>query len=104
MEFLRWLSRLTQHYSHSMNTNPHGLPGNFLDLLLDVVCVVDRKGYFLFVSAASEQVFGYTPEELIGRGHYWGQTLSRRSEHDGAGNRTQMTQTRPSLYGRIAAR
>jgi diguanylate cyclase (GGDEF)-like protein/PAS domain S-box-containing protein len=39
----------------------------FMDLLLDAVCVVDREGYFLFVSAASEQIFGYTPEEMIGR-------------------------------------
>jgi diguanylate cyclase (GGDEF)-like protein/PAS domain S-box-containing protein len=42
-------------------------PHNFMDLLLDVVCVVDREGHFLFVSAASEQIFGYTPEEMIGR-------------------------------------
>ncbi|MFH2124208.1 MAG: diguanylate cyclase [Pseudomonadota bacterium] len=42
-------------------------PHNFMDLLLDAVCVVDREGCFLFVSAASEQVFGYTPEEMIGR-------------------------------------
>lgn len=38
-----------------------------LDLLLDVVCVVNKEGRFLSVSAASERVFGYTPEELIGR-------------------------------------
>ena len=38
-----------------------------MDLLLDAVCVVDREGHFLFVSAASEQIFGYTPEEMIGR-------------------------------------
>jgi diguanylate cyclase (GGDEF)-like protein/PAS domain S-box-containing protein len=46
---------------------PSVLPNNFTDLLLDAVCVVDREGYFLFVSAASEQIFGYTPEEMIGR-------------------------------------
>ena len=40
---------------------------NFMDLLLDAVCVVDREGHFLFVSAASEQIFGYKPEEMIGR-------------------------------------
>ena len=38
-----------------------------LDLLLDVVCVVDRNGYFVAVSAACEKVFGYTQEELIGK-------------------------------------
>lgn len=35
--------------------------------MLDVVCVVDREGHFLYVSAASEQVFGYRPEEMVGR-------------------------------------
>ncbi|MHA6494653.1 sensor domain-containing protein [Pseudomonas borbori] len=38
-----------------------------LDLLLDVVCVVDKQGRFLSVSAASERVFGYRPEEMVGR-------------------------------------
>ncbi|MDX1588580.1 MAG: diguanylate cyclase [Oleiphilaceae bacterium] len=38
-----------------------------LDLLLDVVCVVNKEGRFLWVSAASERVFGYRPEEMIGR-------------------------------------
>lgn len=38
-----------------------------IDLLLDVVCVVDAEGHFVFVSAASESIFGYTPEEMIGR-------------------------------------
>jgi diguanylate cyclase (GGDEF)-like protein/PAS domain S-box-containing protein len=50
-----------------MKTKPPVLPNNFMDLLLDAVCVVDREGCFLFVSAASEQIFGYTPEEMIGR-------------------------------------
>jgi len=39
----------------------------FLDLLLDAVCVVDEHGRFVFVSAACERIFGYTPEEMIGR-------------------------------------
>lgn len=38
-----------------------------LDMLLDVVCVVDGEGRFVALSAACEQVFGYTPEELIGK-------------------------------------
>lgn len=50
-----------------MKTISHIPPNNFMDLLLDAVCVVDREGYFLFVSAAGEQIFGYTPEEMIGR-------------------------------------
>jgi diguanylate cyclase (GGDEF)-like protein/PAS domain S-box-containing protein len=38
-----------------------------LDLLLDVICVVDSDGRFLFVSAGCEQVFGYTRDEMIGK-------------------------------------
>jgi len=40
---------------------------NVMDLLLDAICVVDVDGRFVFVSAACERIFGYTPEELIGR-------------------------------------
>ncbi|WP_339805423.1 diguanylate cyclase [uncultured Marinobacter sp.] len=50
-----------------MNPNPHIPNEKLLDLLLDVVCVVDKDGRFLSVSAASERVFGYRPEEMIGR-------------------------------------
>lgn len=38
-----------------------------MDLLLDAVCVVDASGHFVFVSAAGEHIFGYTPQEMIGR-------------------------------------
>jgi len=34
---------------------------------LDVICAVDEHGIFLKVSAASETVWGYKPEELIGK-------------------------------------
>lgn len=49
------------------STLPHPAVDQVIDLLLDAVCVVDRHGRFLYVSAASEQVFGYTPEEMVGR-------------------------------------
>lgn len=39
---------------------------NLIDLLIDTVCVVDERGYFVFVSAACERLLGYTPDELIG--------------------------------------
>lgn len=46
----------------------HPVPlSNVMDLLLDAVCVVDARGHFVFVSAASERIFGYTPAEMIGR-------------------------------------
>lgn len=40
---------------------------SYIDLLLDAVCAVDGQGRFVFVSAACERIFGYTPLELIGR-------------------------------------
>lgn len=47
---------------------PHTAPGaDLLDFLLDAVCVVNEEGVFLSVTGACEQIFGYTPEELIGR-------------------------------------
>lgn len=51
----------------SKTTLPYTPPVDFLDLLLDAVCVVDPDGRFVYVSAASEQVFGYRPDEMIGR-------------------------------------
>ncbi len=51
----------------NMPTPSYTPPVAFLDLLLDAVCVVDPDGRFVFVSAASEQVFGYRPDEMIGR-------------------------------------
>ena len=46
--------------------NPAPL-ASYIDLLLDAVCAVDKQGRFVFVSAACERIFGYTPDELIGR-------------------------------------
>ena len=39
---------------------------SFIDLLLDAVCVVDRQGRFIYISAACERIFGYAQDELIG--------------------------------------
>ena len=38
----------------------------YIDMLLDAICVVDQDGHFLYVSAGSERIFGYKPEEMIG--------------------------------------
>jgi diguanylate cyclase (GGDEF)-like protein/PAS domain S-box-containing protein len=46
--------------------DPSRLP-NVLDLLLDAVCVVDAEGRFVFVSAASESIFGYSSAEMVGQ-------------------------------------
>lgn len=50
-----------------MTTDSDALLPKVMDLLLDAVCVVDVEGRFVFVSAACERIFGYTPDELIGR-------------------------------------
>ncbi len=42
-------------------------PESLIDLLLDAICLVNREGDFLYVSAAGERIFGYRPEEMIGR-------------------------------------
>ncbi len=36
------------------------------DLLLDAVCIVDVDSRIVFVSAAFERIFGYTPQEAVG--------------------------------------
>jgi diguanylate cyclase (GGDEF)-like protein/PAS domain S-box-containing protein len=50
-----------------METNTYAALTGFVDLLLDAICVVDAQGQFVYVSAASERIFGYLPHELIGR-------------------------------------
>lgn len=37
------------------------------NLLLDAICVVDAEGHYVYVSAAFERIFGYSPEEVIGK-------------------------------------
>jgi diguanylate cyclase (GGDEF)-like protein/PAS domain S-box-containing protein len=50
-----------------METNTYAALTGFVDMLLDAICVVDAQGRYVFVSAASERIFGYLPQELIGR-------------------------------------
>ena len=38
-----------------------------LDLMPDAVCVVDADGYFLFVNASFQRIFGYTAAEVLGQ-------------------------------------
>ncbi|GGD06639.1 diguanylate cyclase [Halopseudomonas salina] len=38
-----------------------------MDLLLDAICVVDAAGRLVYVSGACERIFGYQPQEMIGR-------------------------------------
>jgi PAS domain S-box-containing protein len=50
-----------------MNTKTYAPLARFIDQLLDAICVVDGEGRFIFVSAACERIFGYTPKEMIGK-------------------------------------
>jgi diguanylate cyclase (GGDEF)-like protein/PAS domain S-box-containing protein len=52
--------------SYQMETENYTPSAGFMDLLVDAVCAVDADGRFMFVSAASERIFGYTPEEMVG--------------------------------------
>lgn len=38
-----------------------------LDSSMDVICTIDKEGKFVSVSAASERIWGYKPEEIIGK-------------------------------------
>ena len=40
---------------------------DFIDLLLDAIVVADAQGHFIYVSGASEALFGYKQDELIGK-------------------------------------
>lgn len=46
-----------------------GLLSNVLDSSLDVICSFDSDGNFLQVSAACESVWGYKPEQLLGKSY-----------------------------------
>ncbi|MBA4743327.1 MAG: diguanylate cyclase [Azoarcus sp.] len=50
-----------------MQTNHQLSLGSVLDLLLDAICVVGTDGRFVLVGGACERIFGYTPDEMIGR-------------------------------------
>lgn len=41
--------------------------GNYLDLLLDMICVVSAEGRFIYVSASVSRILGYSPAELLGQ-------------------------------------
>jgi diguanylate cyclase (GGDEF)-like protein/PAS domain S-box-containing protein len=50
-----------------MTTQTYASLGKYMDLLLDAICVVDSEGRFIYVSAGCERIFGYTPEDMIGK-------------------------------------
>jgi len=50
-----------------MASTPYASLSEYIDLLLDAICVVDEEGRYVYVSASFERIFGYAPEEVIGR-------------------------------------
>jgi PAS domain S-box-containing protein len=62
-----FIAALSGHAFSAMTTRNSAPLASYIDLLLDAVCAVDKQGRFVFVSAACERIFGYSPEELIGR-------------------------------------
>jgi diguanylate cyclase (GGDEF)-like protein/PAS domain S-box-containing protein len=50
-----------------METKSHALPASFIDLLMDAVFAVDVDGRVVFASASCERIFGYTPQEMVGK-------------------------------------
>ncbi|WP_150743595.1 PAS domain-containing protein, partial [Pseudomonas fluorescens] len=50
-----------------MATRSSAPQASYIDLLLDAACAVDKQCRFVFVSAACERIFGYTPDDLIGQ-------------------------------------
>lgn len=50
-----------------MPTTLYNALGEYIDLLLDAVCVVDREGRFQFLSSGAERIFGYPAAEMLGR-------------------------------------
>ncbi|SHI20727.1 sensor domain-containing protein [Pollutimonas bauzanensis] len=50
-----------------MATTPHTPLASFIDLLMDAVFAVDAGARIVFASAACERIFGYTPQEMVGK-------------------------------------
>lgn len=50
-----------------MESNPRAALSNFIDIMLDAVFAVDAEANIVYVSASCERIFGYTPQEMIGK-------------------------------------
>ena len=51
----------------TLRTEGDDFLSSVMALMVDAVCVVDADGVFLFISAAGRRIFGYAPEEMLGR-------------------------------------
>jgi PAS domain S-box-containing protein len=54
---------------HEMHTEVKSSPpkSDYGDLVLDAICAVDADSRCLSVKGACERIFGYTPEEMVGK-------------------------------------
>lgn len=52
--------------SNSLQSALHDI-NKIMDSSLDIICAVNEDGYFMRVSAAAETVWGYRPDELVGK-------------------------------------
>jgi diguanylate cyclase (GGDEF)-like protein/PAS domain S-box-containing protein len=50
-----------------MESKIPSLPASVVDLLVDAVFAVDANANIVFASTACERIFGYTPQEMIGK-------------------------------------
>src|SRR3546814_13457891 len=50
-----------------MNARIYTPPASLVYLFRDAVFAVDSDAYVVFASAACERIFGYTPQEMIGK-------------------------------------
>lgn len=50
-----------------MKDGPAAITDRIMDLLLDMVCVVDADGRYVYLNGACRTLLGYEPDELIGR-------------------------------------
>jgi PAS domain S-box-containing protein len=55
-----------EHANTAAGASAGNLP-DVTDLLLDAICVVDAQGRFLEIRGACEAIFGYQPQEMIGK-------------------------------------
>lgn len=78
-----------------MDTTAYTPPASFIDLLIDAVFAVDVDAYIVFASAACERIFGYTPQEMIGKNMFdmmlpEDRELTRKSVGDVMSGRPQL--------------
>ncbi|RBA23599.1 PAS domain S-box-containing protein/diguanylate cyclase (GGDEF)-like protein [Herminiimonas fonticola] len=50
-----------------MEMTSHAPLASFIDLLMDAVFAVNADGCVVFASASCERIFGYTPQEMVGK-------------------------------------